>query len=69
MAESSTLLHDICALNPFTHAVELIRFALYGQLDLLSFGVVAGCLILFFAGAVYMYDPSKGLWARRKGGA
>jgi hypothetical protein len=26
MAESSTLLHDICAVNPFTHAVELIRF-------------------------------------------
>lgn len=28
MAESSRLLRDICALNPFTHAVELIRFAL-----------------------------------------
>ena len=31
MAESSTLLHDICAANPFTHAVEAIRFALYLQ--------------------------------------
>ncbi|MCB1312124.1 MAG: ABC transporter permease, partial [Sedimentitalea sp.] len=29
MAESSPLLRDICALNPFTHAVELIRFAMY----------------------------------------
>ncbi|MDT1062703.1 ABC transporter permease [Paracoccus sp. CPCC 101403] len=69
MRESSTLLHDICAINPFTHAVELIRFALYEQFDLLSFSVVLGCLILFFAGAVFMYDPAKGLWARRKGGA
>ncbi len=68
MAESSTLLHDICAVNPFTHAVELIRFALYGQINLMSLGVVTGCLAGFFAGAVFMYDPSKGLWARRKGG-
>ncbi|TWI33419.1 ABC transporter permease [Paracoccus sulfuroxidans] len=68
MRESSTLLHDICAVNPFTHAVELIRFALYGQFDLLSFVVVLGCLVVFFGGAVFMYDPAKGLWARRKGG-
>ncbi|GLK66151.1 ABC transporter permease subunit [Paracoccus kondratievae] len=69
MNESSPLLHDICAVNPFTHAVELIRFALYARLDLLSLLVVSGCLVLFFAGAVIMYDPGKGLWARRKGGA
>ena len=68
MRESSTLLHDICAFNPFSHAVELIRFALYERFDLLSFLVVLGCLILFFAGAVIMYDPAKGLWTRRKGG-
>jgi ABC-2 type transport system permease protein len=68
MSESSTLLHDICAINPFTYAVELIRFALYGRLDFLSLWVVSGCLILFFSGSVFMYDPAKGLWARRKGG-
>lgn len=68
MRESSVLLHHICAANPFSHAVELIRFALYQRFDLMSFGVVAGCLILFFAAAVVMYDPAKGLWARRKGG-
>ncbi len=69
MAESSTLLHDICAVNPFTHAVELIRFALYGQVNFLSLAVVSGCLIAFFAGAVFMYDPAKGLWMRRRGDA
>jgi ABC-2 type transport system permease protein len=67
MKESSVLLHDICAWNPFTHAVELIRFALYLKFDLMSFLVTAGCFILFFAAAVFMYDPAKGLWARRKG--
>lgn len=30
--ESSVLLYEICRLNPFTHAVELIRFGLYGQI-------------------------------------
>ncbi|RJE83427.1 ABC transporter permease [Paracoccus onubensis] len=69
MRESSTILHDICAFNPFTHAVELIRFALYMQVNWLSFGVVLGCLAGFFGAAVFMYDPAKGLWARRKGRA
>ena len=69
MRESSVLLHHICALNPFTHAVELIRFALYMQFDPLSFGVVTACLGVFLAGAIVMYDPARGLWARRKGGA
>ena len=29
--ELSVLLYDVCLLNPFSHAVELIRFAFYGQ--------------------------------------
>ena len=68
MRESSTLLHDICAVNPFTHSIELIRFALYLQVNWLSLGIVAGCLVAFFGGAVLMYDPARGLWPRRKGG-
>lgn len=67
MRESSVLLYNICAFNPFTHAVELIRFALYLKFDPLSFGVTAGCFAVFFGMAVFMYDPSKGLWAQRKG--
>ncbi len=34
MQEASVLLCQICSLNPFTQAVELIRFALYGELNL-----------------------------------
>lgn len=68
MRESSPLLHDICAVNPFTHAVELIRFALYMQVNWTALAVVLGCLAGFFGAAVFMYDPQKGLWARRKGG-
>ena len=33
MRESSSVLAQISATNPFSHAVELIRFALYGQLN------------------------------------
>ena len=65
--ESSPLLFEICRLNPFTHAVELIRFALYGQIYWTSLVVVVGCTVLFLGAATFAYNPSKGLIARRGG--
>jgi|SRR5690625_4494095 len=65
--ESSTLLYDICRFNPFTHAVELIRFALYLQINWTSLAVVASAAALFLALAVMAYDPAKGMLARRGG--
>lgn len=65
--ESSVLLYEICLFNPFTHAVELIRFALYGQVNWTSLAIVVGCTIVFLGGAIYAYNPSKGLIARRGG--
>ena len=43
--------------NPFTHAVELVRFAAYGQFILTSFLVVSGTGIVAFALAVRGYNP------------
>jgi ABC-2 type transport system permease protein len=63
--ESSPFLYQVCQLNPFTHAVELIRFALYGKIEWLSLGVVAGCTLVFVSGAIMAYDPSKGLASLR----
>jgi len=63
--EASPLLYYICELNPFTHAVELVRFALYGQINWISLAVVAGCTALFMIGAILAYDPARGLLARR----
>jgi ABC-2 type transport system permease protein len=63
--ESSPLLYYICEFNPFTHAVELIRFALYAQVNWLSLAVVGGCTVLFILGAILAYDPSRGLITRR----
>jgi ABC-2 type transport system permease protein len=63
--EASPLLYWVCELNPFTHAVELIRFALYGQLNGLALAVVAGCTAAFMIGAILAYDPARGFIARR----
>ncbi|KWT69476.1 ABC transporter permease protein [Hyphomicrobium sulfonivorans] len=65
--QSSPVLYHICLLNPFTHAVELIRFALYARIDWISLGIVLLCTAIFLGGAIYAYNPSKGLIARRGG--
>ncbi|MCY4302148.1 MAG: ABC transporter permease [Aestuariivita sp.] len=59
MSESSKLLHDICVLNPFTHAVELIRFALYGQWNSSAFLITMCAAIVFFGLAEWGYNPTK----------
>jgi ABC-2 type transport system permease protein len=63
--EGSPLLYYVCQFNPFTHAVELIRFALYAQVNWISLAVVCGCAVLFMVGAIVAYDPSRGFLARR----
>jgi ABC-2 type transport system permease protein len=63
--EGSPYLYYICQINPFTHAVELVRFALYLQMNWVSLAVVAGCTALFMVGAMLAYDPSRGILARR----
>jgi ABC-2 type transport system permease protein len=63
--EASPLLYYVCQFNPFTHAIELIRFALYGRINWLSLAVVGGCTAVFMLGAIMAYDPARGLLARR----
>jgi ABC-2 type transport system permease protein len=67
--ESSEALYLICLCNPFTHAVELIRHALYRSFDPMACAVVLGTTVLFFALAVFAYDPGRGVMARRRGPA
>lgn len=59
MAESSEILHDICALNPFTHAVELIRFALYVQVNGAALGWSLLATGVFTAAALWGYNPAR----------
>jgi ABC-2 type transport system permease protein len=55
--------------NPFTHAVEWMRFALYGKESATSAAVVLASLLIFFAVACWGYDPQKGFGALTKRGA
>jgi ABC-2 type transport system permease protein len=66
--EGSPMLYYVCQFNPFTHAVELIRFALYGQVNWISLAVVGGCTATFMIGAIFAYDPSRGLARRAPAG-
>jgi ABC-2 type transport system permease protein len=65
--EASPTLYYICQANPFTHAVELIRFALYLKVDFQSLAVVVLCLIVFTLGAITAYDPTRSFLVRRGG--
>ena len=65
--EASSFLYQVCAINPFTHAVELIRFALYGRFNPEACLWTAAYLLLFLGLAIIGYDPARGLMARRGG--
>ncbi|GGE42257.1 transport permease protein [Halopseudomonas oceani] len=59
MRESSEWLYWLCALNPFTHAVELVRFALYQQFNLTALLVCLGLWLLFSLAAVLTFNPQR----------
>src|SRR6204780_1137917 len=51
----SEALYYIALANPFTHAVELIRFALYGEFEMVAAAVVSASTVVFFLLAVAGY--------------
>jgi ABC-2 type transport system permease protein len=56
----------ISEINPFTHAVELVRYAAYGKLNGVSLAVVCVVGVLSFLAAAIAYDPQRGLIRRRQ---
>ena len=66
--EASVPLYWICQFNPFSHAVELIRFALYGQVQWVSLLIVGACTLVFLGVAVIGYDPLRGFMSRKDAG-
>lgn len=54
--------------NPFTHVVEVIRFAMYGQVNIGSWAVVLGGAVAFFCLAWLGYDPQRG-WIKQRSAA
>jgi ABC-2 type transport system permease protein len=65
MAEASVLLHDISAANPFSHAVESIRFALHVAPNPVAWAVCLGALAVFMGLALWGYDPAMRLVGRK----
>jgi ABC-2 type transport system permease protein len=65
MAESSELLYTICALNPFTQAVELIRFALYAQFNGIALLWTLIGAATFTLLALWGYNPARTGLAKR----
>ena len=59
---------EVARWNPFTHAVEWMRFALYGKDAGWAPLVVLGTLALCFALAAWGYDPQRGFGALTKRG-
>jgi ABC-2 type transport system permease protein len=62
--------YRVALVNPFTHAVEWMRFSLYGKDAGVSPWVVLGTLAACFALAAWGYDPQRGFGqlAKRGGG-
>jgi ABC-2 type transport system permease protein len=63
--EASPLIADLASLNPFTHAVEMIRFALYEQLNIEAVAIVLATTVVLLALAILGYNPARGMMARK----
>jgi ABC-2 type transport system permease protein len=57
--EASAVLATVAAVNPFSHAVELIRFALYGQVEPTSLAMTTIGSVVIMALAVWRYDSGR----------
>lgn len=66
--EGSYLVYQIAALNPFTYAVEMIRFALYEQVHLNAVMIVVATTLVLLALAILGYNPARGMMARKGAG-
>jgi ABC-2 type transport system permease protein len=60
----SEAIYWVSIVNPFTHAVEMIRFALYGMFEPVATLVVVASTVIFFMLAVVGYDPQRGMMRR-----
>jgi ABC-2 type transport system permease protein len=68
MKESSAFLSQLAQYNPFSQAVEMIRFALYGQFNQQACLYTLVAFVVFMAAAIVGYNPSKGMMVKKGGG-
>jgi ABC-2 type transport system permease protein len=65
LKEAGPLLHTLAHYNPFSQAVELIRFSLYGQNNPMAFYYTLTAFVVFMLFAVLGYNPSKGMMVKK----
>ena len=65
----SVLVYWICEINPFTHAVELIRFTMYLRLEPTAPAYASIVSAALLALAVFACDPTRGMVSRTTVGA
>jgi ABC-2 type transport system permease protein len=61
--------YQVARVNPFTHAVEWLRFAMYGKDPGWSPWIVVGTLLVCFVLASWGYDPQRSFGALTKRGS
>ena len=66
--ESSLFLYSLASYKPFSQAVEFVRFALYGQLNVYAFVYTLLAFVVFMLLAVWGYNPSKGMMVKKTAG-
>ena len=67
MREASEWLYWLCAVNPFSHAVELVRHALYLQLNGPALAVCAALTLVLSGLAVATFNPQHAALRRNAG--
>lgn len=65
LRESSEALARLAFWNPFSQAVEMIRFALYEQFNGYASAYTGAALALFLVFAILGYNPTKGMLHRK----
>lgn len=63
--EAAPWLADLATYNPFTYAVEMIRFALYLQVNVHAVLVTSVTAAILLGLAVWGYNPARGMMARK----
>lgn len=59
LGEANAVLAEVARFNPFSHAVELIRSALYGRLDTTALVATVAMTVVAMALAVWRYDSGR----------
>lgn len=66
LGEANAVLVEVARFNPFSHAVELVRFALYGRLDITALLATILITVVAMALAVWRYDSGRILSGARQ---